>query len=232
MKILYIITFIAVLLSGCSLNEKVDSTPKLSDVKTSPDLNVAEHTSTNSDGSINEKVVEEKEEPLESPQEKKSRWKRINTAMENGEYTIVAENTILYKDLDAESSALYNYANYHISGQGGEEYSMMEYLGNIPPGYNGKYSDIIREEKLDYKTMEEWEEEWEENKKIEAAVAEQMSKPVPTIGMTSSEVIDSRWGRPQDVNRTTTEFGTSEQWVYSGYRYVYLEDGVVTAIQD
>ncbi|HHW37446.1 MAG TPA: hypothetical protein GXX18_09450 [Bacillales bacterium] len=52
------------------------------------------------------------------------------------------------------------------------------------------------------------------------------------IGMTKEEVLNSSWGKPQDINRTTTQFGTSEQWVYPGYRFIYFDDDIVTAIQD
>lgn len=59
------------------------------------------------------------------------------------------------------------------------------------------------------------------------------SEPVsPYIGMTKSELEESSWGKPYDINRTTTAYGVREQWCYSGYRYVYLEDGVVVSIQD
>lgn len=54
----------------------------------------------------------------------------------------------------------------------------------------------------------------------------------PQIGMTSEEVKKSTWGEPIKINKSTYVWGTMEQWVYSGYRYVYLENGVVTAIQD
>ncbi len=54
----------------------------------------------------------------------------------------------------------------------------------------------------------------------------------PKIGMTASQVRASSWGSPSDINSTTTKYGTREQWVYSGYRYVYFENGVVTSIQD
>lgn len=54
----------------------------------------------------------------------------------------------------------------------------------------------------------------------------------PLIGMTASEVLKSTWGEPEKINKTTTAYGVTEQWVYSGNRYVYLEDGVVTAIQE
>ena len=53
------------------------------------------------------------------------------------------------------------------------------------------------------------------------------------IGMTA-EMLRASWGRPQEVNRTITAAGTREQWVYGGAckPCVYLDDGVVTSIQD
>lgn len=57
-------------------------------------------------------------------------------------------------------------------------------------------------------------------------------KPAPAIGMTAEEVRNSSWGKPSDINKTTTAYGVHEQWVYSGNRYIYLDDGIVTAIQE
>ena len=51
------------------------------------------------------------------------------------------------------------------------------------------------------------------------------------VGMKAC-LVRTAWGEPEDVNRTITALGTSEQWVYGIGRYVYLDDGVVTAIQD
>ena len=49
------------------------------------------------------------------------------------------------------------------------------------------------------------------------------------IGMRELAVRCS-WGSPNRINRTTTAYGRSEQWVY--YRsYVYLKNGKVDAIQ-
>jgi hypothetical protein len=49
-------------------------------------------------------------------------------------------------------------------------------------------------------------------------------------GMTA-EQLRASWGGPEDINRTVTSFGVSEQWVY-GDSYVYLDEGVVTAWQN
>jgi hypothetical protein len=54
----------------------------------------------------------------------------------------------------------------------------------------------------------------------------------PKIGMTKEEVLNSTWGKPQDINTTTSRYGTNEQWCYSQYRYIYFENGIVTSIQD
>ena len=50
--------------------------------------------------------------------------------------------------------------------------------------------------------------------------------------MTPTEVRKSTWGSPLEINKTETAYGVSEQWVYSGNSYIYLDDGIVTAIQD
>lgn len=52
----------------------------------------------------------------------------------------------------------------------------------------------------------------------------------PAIGMSEYEASNTRWGRPESVNRTVTRHGTREQWVYGDGRYIYLENGRVTAI--
>lgn len=54
----------------------------------------------------------------------------------------------------------------------------------------------------------------------------------PEIGMSETDVKLSSWGSPDSINKTTTEYGVSEQWIYGNGRYIYLEDGVVTAIQE
>lgn len=51
------------------------------------------------------------------------------------------------------------------------------------------------------------------------------------IGMSKQEVVDSNWGRPRKINRTTRSSGTKEQWVYDG-GYLYFENDVLTAIQN
>lgn len=54
--------------------------------------------------------------------------------------------------------------------------------------------------------------------------------PDPAIGMNEYEASNTMWGRPETINRTVTRNGTREQWVYGEGRYLYLENGRVTAI--
>ncbi|WP_180287760.1 hypothetical protein [Janthinobacterium sp. 35] len=50
--------------------------------------------------------------------------------------------------------------------------------------------------------------------------------------MTAKQVRASNWGGPESVNRSTGTYGVHEQWVYGGGNYIYLENGVVTSIQN
>lgn len=69
-------------------------------------------------------------------------------------------------------------------------------------------------------------------KQINCEIKKEAEKQRPQIGMTKLEIENSTWGKPKDINKTTTAYGTQEQWCYSGYRYIYFENGIVTAIQE
>lgn len=57
--------------------------------------------------------------------------------------------------------------------------------------------------------------------------------PDPRIGLSQSNVLwHTSWGPPRDIHRTTTRSGVREQWVYSSSRYLYFENGILTAIQE
>lgn len=50
------------------------------------------------------------------------------------------------------------------------------------------------------------------------------------IGMSKYHVT-SAWGKPRNINRTITSYGTSEQWCYNNGNYLYFDDGILTSIQ-
>jgi hypothetical protein len=50
-------------------------------------------------------------------------------------------------------------------------------------------------------------------------------------GMTEEQARAS-WGETSKVNRTTTQYGVHEQWVYGLSSYLYFDDGILTSIQN
>lgn len=66
----------------------------------------------------------------------------------------------------------------------------------------------------------------------ESSTTQEPIKQDPYIGMTVDEVKNSTWGKPSKINKTTTQYGIHEQWVYSSGRYIYFDNGIVTAIQE
>ena len=79
--------------------------------------------------------------------------------------------------------------------------------------------------------------QWEQVKSAKQARLEREEKARKkregvSIGMSAQDVIDSSWGKPSKVNRTTNQWGVSEQWVYASGNYLYFKDGVLTSIQN
>lgn len=101
---------------------------------------------------------------------------------------------------------------------------------NEETGLN-RTATYITEEELE-KREKEMEEEREEARKAFLENPNPKPKVEPFIGMTDDEARKSTWGKPKNINRTTTAYGISEQWVYDGYKYLYFEDGILTTIQD
>ncbi len=114
----------------------------------------------------------------------------------------------------------------------------VDFWNHISPDYKGVSWEQINKDGIEFFGSEEkWRKSYSEYAEFVNDIFQE-SEPVeqiksrPTIGMTAEEVRNSTWGEPEDINKTTYEFGVHEQWCYSGYRYIYLEDGVVTAIQE
>ena len=114
----------------------------------------------------------------------------------------------------------------------GDDYEFCDYLG---------YKDVyVWKDTDNFESIICWEKPevgvtmiWTSYDGINAVIASQPKNPA--IGMTADEVENSTWGKPYDINKTTTKNGISEQWVYksgSSFKYIYLENGVVTAIQE
>ena len=54
--------------------------------------------------------------------------------------------------------------------------------------------------------------------------------------MTQQQVLDSMWGKPDQINKTITAYGISEQWVYGLYsskmNCLYFDNAILTSIQN
>jgi hypothetical protein len=96
-------------------------------------------------------------------------------------------------------------------------------FATLPEPFNSVYVKLMNQ----YEDTEDFE---IAKQVVEESEAKEGLPSRPAIGMTADEV-RSIWGIPTDVNRTETVNGVSEQWVYTN-GYVYLDNGVVTAIQD
>lgn len=70
-----------------------------------------------------------------------------------------------------------------------------------------------------------------EAKKVASAEKAARRKEGVAIGMSMQEVLDSSWGKPRKVNRTTGATYENEQWVYGG-GYLYFKGGRLATIQN
>ncbi len=101
-------------------------------------------------------------------------------------------------------------------------------LIKIPDDYTGVMADEITEH------LKKHEKALKEYKQVMGKVAEQErnQKVEPKVGMTVTEVLNSTWGKPSDINKKTTANSVNEQWVYGVGKYIYIENGKVIAIQE
>ncbi|WP_262176540.1 hypothetical protein [Saccharococcus sp. Marseille-Q5394] len=134
----------------------------------------------------------------------------------------------LFNDPEFKALLSYNIAmDYKVRG---DKKKAIEEIMEIPDDYNGVFVDKIT--KFKELNKSEISEVKSEERRTERLVEKWEAMKEPSIGMSASDVKSSRWGKPMRVNKTTIKYGVREQWVYSGNRYLYLEDGFVTAIQE
>lgn len=112
---------------------------------------------------------------------------------------------------------------------GSESSDMKSVMSNLKSALNNILGVSEQEWKNIYSQRET---DWDSSIKTETKHNEELKNSIPKIGMTREEVIITKWGRPKKINKTTNAYGISEQWVYSSGKYVYLDNGIVTAIQD
>lgn len=167
---------------------------------------------------------------------------------------LYAEQSLLIQSYrDNMNGNAYNgmgeYDNYETYGQifaDKHKSTLISHLQELDPSNQGMYlpEHVLSSlknglENFFYVTEDDWsniysetEVDWTEIAKNEATANKILRETIPQIGMSADEVIKTKWGRPEKINKTTTSFGVSEQWVYPNFKYVYLDDGFVTAIQE
>lgn len=137
------------------------------------------------------------------------------------------------------------YTNGEYASRYGQILTRLEEVDNIPDELKEQLEEVkkVSTEKKEYYTkLDKEEERLNDIKTGQEMIEEEQMKnkmdartlnPQPVkIGMTKEEVLTEGWGRPNDINKTTTAYGTSEQWVYDNYNYLYFEDGILTSIQN
>jgi len=144
----------------------------------------------------------------------------------NKNYKQIALLMLHAQENNEQCNCLYNFASAMEEKQKGNHDMMIYYLSNIPFNYKG-----ILEKEINF-NMNKYKAEINDSKRIKRHIEIEDKKLDPKIGMTKEEIRNSKWGNPIEINKTTTKYGTSEQWVYPNNKYIYFEDGEVTAIQE
>lgn len=102
-------------------------------------------------------------------------------------------------------------------------------LNSLPTKYN-ELINLVNEycEKIEYPKIKKIEEAAKDSKKEQ----ERIKNSIPQIGMTSTQVRQCKWGNPDKINKDTYSWGTTEQWVYNKYGYVYFKNGIVSSVSE
>ncbi|MDP4126018.1 MAG: hypothetical protein Q8912_03635 [Bacillota bacterium] len=141
-----------------------------------------------------------------------------------GDYETLRKKTVEKVSLDADYNAIYNFLSAIDYQKKHNRSAMIVSLSHISMPYNGLLSEEI-------------------TKMVNQNAAEILymrnllsgktldGKPKPIIGMTTTEVLDSSWGAPEEVISTMTSDGKQEQWEYSAGRVIFIDNGYATAIQ-
>lgn len=127
---------------------------------------------------------------------------------------------VLYNYAHAKSSEAENdisMANHYINGDEKFTIAFEQYKGELKEEINEFIKEITTKNE---KFTEE--QKIKDNREKQQYEATRHLRGVK-IGMTADEVLKSNWGKPNHINRTTTAYGTEEQWVYSG-GYLYFDD--------
>ncbi|MBG9776212.1 hypothetical protein [Brevibacillus laterosporus] len=151
---------------------------------------------------------------IEILEEKKLIASKIEQIASSGDLDTLAK--LFSSSRNENSSYTYSYISF-LRNKENDFSGALNDLYKIPDSYNSFLADEITQAKNLYRTTF--------NEKVNKS-------KTPKVGMTKEEVLNSAWGKPNSINKTTTASGEHEQWVYSIKKYVYFDNGYVTAIQE
>lgn len=152
--------------------------------------------------------------------------------IDNKDYTLTQYDK--YKDnktisnLLTYATMLSRYKDYKLTGTNNV---VTDDIALLDPYYTGVKSDEINQFVAKFMNKDKWIERNSMLVSIQQKQDDYNNKPNPTIGMTQQEVLNSKWGKPNTINKTTTAYGVNEQWVYNN-GYLYFDNGKLTAIQN
>ena len=156
------------------------------------------------------------------------KWNAYDSTWQAGYNCISLELTDLNYNFSLNIKYAENNGFIEIYGQTPGQKDKSEYnKDNIP--YGGKYykseDESLKYAQSEYEGLSQKLED-EQNKN------EELANSIPKVGMSASEVRKTKWGSPDKINKDTYAWGTTEQWVYDDYGYVYLENGIVTTVSE
>ena len=186
-----------------------------------------------------EKISADSLDKIDNLQHYKYKITSIETKQNNRKYKSVKvkfQSYLLSDRINDNTSKYYKYieleyysddSEYTMTGFFAEEVTDSDDLTsskcNNKLGYSC-YTKYYRS-KGEVKSKEEKDQE-EKDKK------DKIKDSIPQVGMTASEVKQTKWGSPDKINKDTYSWGTSEQWVYNDYGYVYIKNGKVTSVSE
>ncbi|PPA85015.1 hypothetical protein C4A75_09565 [Brevibacillus laterosporus] len=156
--------------------------------------------------------------------EKKSFLNEMNTLIKNGKIEILIE--AFNEPENVIPRSIYHYLSF-VKKEKSNIVEATQHLYEIPKEYDSYFSDEIKLAWGKYKVVPKT-----IDKINSYTTSSNRTFLIPAIGMTKEEVLNSAWGKPNNINKTTTANGVHEQWVYSIKKYVYFDNGYVTAIQE
>ncbi|MCF1753383.1 hypothetical protein [Mariniradius sediminis] len=130
------------------------------------------------------------------------------------------EGFISYVFVNLRNTQLEDYFSYYVLEKKNKEQAIEDSLIQV----RNKEEEIQRRQQYETRFNEL-------TKKYGSTIGKRIFMKEVWIGMTEDMLLDS-WGEPEEINRTVTATLVRKQYVYPGQKYIYVENGKVTAWQD